>query len=149
MREISKLKVRKWEIEQKLNDNGLEKHRLHEKIRNYEIELKRWATEIGKLKQTFQEHEVQRQRKYKVQSDLTAIKRGSSEADVENELNQIKLQKKRLVKALMQIREEIIKRESDADKFRSRVDVLEDQYKHYLAKQRHGTSNNLPNNALP
>ncbi|ETO29997.1 hypothetical protein RFI_07124, partial [Reticulomyxa filosa] len=104
------------------------------------------------------EQELQRQRKFKVQSDLVAVKRGSQDLGLENELNKVKTQKKRLVKALMQIREEIAKREDETKKFQSRVETLEDQYKLVLAKLKnpknsssislhnHNTANNSNNN---
>ncbi|ETN99187.1 hypothetical protein RFI_38292 [Reticulomyxa filosa] len=156
--ELSQLRVRKWQVEHKLYEGAQEKKTLNGKIRQCENELKQRNAIIEDMKQTLKEQELQRQRKFKVQSDLVAVKRGSQDLGLENELNKVKTQKKRLVKALMQIREEIAKREDETKKFQSRVETLEDQYKLVLAKLKnpknsssislhnHNTANNSNNN---
>merc|ERR1712228_59769 len=111
MRELSELRVRKWELRNKSrNESQIEKRELAENIRDFEVRLNKNRQIIQNMKEHMREQQDMREKKIKFQNDYQAIKSGTSSIEQSNELRKLKQQTKKLAQVMVKIRKEIPKR---------------------------------------
>jgi len=136
MTKHGELAVKSFNLRQSLSDSATSKRSMSNKISELDVQIESEKKLITTLKVQAHNAEAQRQKNLKLQTDLIS----ASSDDVEADLEKLRKHKKKLVKALIQLRGQTKKRTQEHEKFEERIKVL---------KQKQSSDNRSDTSDLP
>jgi len=136
MTKHGELAVKSFNLRQSLSDSATSKRSMSNKISELDVQIESEKKLITTLKVQAHNAEAQRQKNLKLQTDLIS----ASSDDVEADLEKLREHKKKLVKALIQLRGQTKKRTQEHEKFEERIKVL---------KQKQSSDNRSDTSDLP
>ena len=141
MHELSQLSVKKWENKYVLNKYNNKKKQLNNQMIDKQNKLNKYDKIVKNVEKETNEYQIDLQKRLKIQRTLMEVGTKSVNINTQNDIKKIKVITKKLAKVLIQIKDELRKKQSQVKKYQERVNLLQHQFDNL---NKNTSNNNLP-----